>query len=304
MSVVERFNRLDRAVEDFQQAAEGFAELFQANEPRYEVYVSNRIDPKSGVTWDTMLNRLTDLLEASYKLLEAISDLPQKVQELLRRTEWPLLTMPQRAEEVIRFAKCWIPLLEKRQSWEYYSFYYDFDGYVASFLGSVWEDWPQAMEDYQNRKAKIRRDCLLSGEAAWFGDEAAEKSGATPATGMVSVNEATEKPQKGGTKGNGEEFIDRQEGPAEPEGNMTEADALRSLLALFTQHVSDERFTAMAAILADPNRTIDEKLWEIHRRIPIPPTVDGPTLASIFKTTKQAIYRTTWWQRNRRSSDD
>ena len=73
-----------------------------------------------------------------------------------------------------------------------------------------------------------------------------------------------------------------------------------TLLRLFTDGVSDERFHKMAQLVNDDRLTVSEKLTKMDELVPIPPTASAEQLAAMLGVSRQAVMKTGWWVRNRR----
>jgi hypothetical protein len=76
---------------------------------------------------------------------------------------------------------------------------------------------------------------------------------------------------------------------------------IAKLLRLFTGKISDERIDRASAVLAS-HKTVNEKLEEMDRELPIPPTTSSQDLAGVLGVSKTAIMKSAWWQQNRRGS--
>jgi len=72
------------------------------------------------------------------------------------------------------------------------------------------------------------------------------------------------------------------------------------ILSVYARKCSDQRFQEIVRILNNPNLTIDGKLWEIDKVLPIPVTASSQVLANLLGVSKAAIVKTDWWQKNRR----
>jgi hypothetical protein len=72
------------------------------------------------------------------------------------------------------------------------------------------------------------------------------------------------------------------------------------LLLIYTSGAAMEQFDDLEGILSDGNTTADEKLREINRRLPIPPSTSAQQLAHALGVTKTAVLKTEWWHQNRR----
>jgi hypothetical protein len=71
------------------------------------------------------------------------------------------------------------------------------------------------------------------------------------------------------------------------------------ILSVYTRKCSDQRLQEIVRILNNPNLTIDGKLWEIDKVLPIPATASSQVLADLLGVSKPAILKTDWWQKNR-----
>ena len=75
----------------------------------------------------------------------------------------------------------------------------------------------------------------------------------------------------------------------------TKTDALYEVFSIYTDGSSDDRFKEMARIVSNDDLTLDEKLWAIHKLIPIPSSVSAEKLGKAFGVTKAAIQKTSWY---------
>jgi hypothetical protein len=86
-----------------------------------------------------------------------------------------------------------------------------------------------------------------------------------------------------------------------PKGDAEAHDnALRKLLRVFTNRVSDERIERATRILADEKLRANEKLEEIDNLIRFPPTASAQDLANMLGVTKTVVINSPWWVKNRR----
>ena len=83
----------------------------------------------------------------------------------------------------------------------------------------------------------------------------------------------------------------------------TDAPSL-ALLRVFTNGIVDERIRQAAQILADDTLTANDKLTRIDELIHFPPTASAEQLGAMLGVTKQAVMKTAWWCKNRRSMTD
>jgi hypothetical protein len=65
---------------------------------------------------------------------------------------------------------------------------------------------------------------------------------------------------------------------------------------------SEERIQAVAALVNNPDLTVNEKLTQIDQQLPIPATASAEKLGELLKVTKQAVMKCEWWQENRRGT--
>jgi hypothetical protein len=77
--------------------------------------------------------------------------------------------------------------------------------------------------------------------------------------------------------------------------------AVRRLLSVYTNGVSDERIDGAARVLLDDELNTNEKLTEIDELMPIPPTATAEQLGrQLIGVTKQAVMKTAWWKKKRK----
>ena len=80
----------------------------------------------------------------------------------------------------------------------------------------------------------------------------------------------------------------------------TKTDALYEVFSIYTDGSSDDRFKEMARIVSNDDLTLDEKLWAIHKLIPIPSSMSAEKLGRAFGVTKAAIQKTSWYKECRK----
>lgn len=88
-----------------------------------------------------------------------------------------------------------------------------------------------------------------------------------------------------------------------PPLHQAENSNLLSILRLFTNGVSDERFNDAALILKS-KRSANVKLNELAALICIPPTASAEKLGEMLNVTKQAVWKTDWWIQNRKGEKE
>jgi hypothetical protein len=90
----------------------------------------------------------------------------------------------------------------------------------------------------------------------------------------------------------------------EPGANKGEDKAFDSplsrLLSVYTDGLSDDRIRQAGKVLEDTKMSTNEKLAEIDRLMPFPPTASASQLGQLLGVTKQAVLKTTWWKQKRR----
>jgi hypothetical protein len=78
----------------------------------------------------------------------------------------------------------------------------------------------------------------------------------------------------------------------EPNANQGE---VQRLLSVFTDGMSDDRIARAAGVLTTPNLTVNDKLTQIDRIIPLPATASADQLGSLLRVTRQAVLKSDWW---------
>jgi hypothetical protein len=109
-----------------------------------------------------------------------------------------------------------------------------------------------------------------------------------------------------------EAAMDRLEANAAPAAGQDEATPLLSpvakaslsLMRVFTDGVSDERFKNAAELLADSRLTTNEKLIKIDKLLRFPAKVSAEQLGEMLGVTKQAVLKTDWWVQNRKGEKE
>jgi hypothetical protein len=80
----------------------------------------------------------------------------------------------------------------------------------------------------------------------------------------------------------------------------TDQGAVQRLLSVFTDGMSDDRIARAAGVLSSPNLTVDDKLTQIDRIIPLPATASADQLGSLLGVTRQAVLKSDWWIQHRK----
>ena len=86
------------------------------------------------------------------------------------------------------------------------------------------------------------------------------------------------------------------------ECNKHESDdqAARRLLSVFTNGLTDERFSRAATVLQNDRLTSNEKLTQIDDILPFPATTSAEHLGRLLGVSKQAVLKTKWWTEHRK----
>ncbi len=73
-----------------------------------------------------------------------------------------------------------------------------------------------------------------------------------------------------------------------------------NLLGVYTNNLTNDRFSKIQNVLTNENLNANEKLEAIHKLIPIPPTAAAANLGKLLGVSKQAICNCDWWKQNRK----
>jgi len=76
--------------------------------------------------------------------------------------------------------------------------------------------------------------------------------------------------------------------------------AVQRLLSVFTDGMSDDRIARAAGVLNAPNLTVNDKLTQIDRTIPLPATASADQLGSLLGVSKQSVLKSDWWKQHRK----
>ena len=85
-----------------------------------------------------------------------------------------------------------------------------------------------------------------------------------------------------------------------PTTTTNEVAAIRLLLGVFTNGLTDARFDEAARVLENKNLSADEKLTKIDNLMPFPPTASAAKLGKLVGTSKQAVMKGDWWDQHRK----
>jgi hypothetical protein len=77
-----------------------------------------------------------------------------------------------------------------------------------------------------------------------------------------------------------------------------------ALLSVYSNGVSDDRIRQASQVLTDDTLTANEKLTKIDALMRIPPTASAERLGQLLGTSKQAVLKTDWWDKNRSGEKD
>jgi hypothetical protein len=75
---------------------------------------------------------------------------------------------------------------------------------------------------------------------------------------------------------------------------------LSRLLSVYTDGLSDDRIRQAGKVLEDTKMSTNEKLAEIDRLMPFPPTASASQLGQFLGVSKTAVLKTAWWVQNRK----
>lgn len=98
----------------------------------------------------------------------------------------------------------------------------------------------------------------------------------------------------------GANLVDARVGEVTEVKGMSDDEAKRRLLSLFTGGVTDEKFQKAAAILQDESLNVNDKLTKIDTIIPFPATASAEDLGRLLGVTKQTVLKTEWWKQHRK----
>lgn len=100
-----------------------------------------------------------------------------------------------------------------------------------------------------------------------------------------------------------ESTADRPPSPptSEASGPATgrEEQATVALLSVYTNGIADEKIQKAQGILRSASLTTNAKLTEIDELLRLPPTASAEALGAMCGVSRQAIWKTKWWQENR-----
>lgn len=90
--------------------------------------------------------------------------------------------------------------------------------------------------------------------------------------------------------------------PETPAGNPGEKDEVTKddVVRVYTNGVSDERIKQVYMIANNTNLTVNEKLYEIDKILPLPPTASARQLGEMLHVSGAAVQQTRWWVDNRK----
>jgi len=75
--------------------------------------------------------------------------------------------------------------------------------------------------------------------------------------------------------------------------------AWQATINFYTGGIADDRLQQVAAIVAQRDLSVDERLQKINDILPIPATASLQDVADLFGVTRQAVHQTDWYQHNR-----
>ncbi len=86
---------------------------------------------------------------------------------------------------------------------------------------------------------------------------------------------------------------------ARKEDRTTDA-TLSRLLKVYSNGLSDDRLRQAVQALKDDALTVDEKLENVDKFMPLPETASAQNLADMIEVSKTAVQKTKWWAQNRK----
>ncbi len=97
--------------------------------------------------------------------------------------------------------------------------------------------------------------------------------------------------------------VNSEQPPSSTTSNRPEDPHLLRIVQVFTNGVFDERFAKAIVVVASAMK-VDDKLTELDALIPIPATASAEQLGEMLKVSKQAVWKTDWWIRNRKGEKE
>jgi hypothetical protein len=98
--------------------------------------------------------------------------------------------------------------------------------------------------------------------------------------------------------------VPRPTAAPQPQANSEEAvnvdqNAWRATISIYSGGVADDRLRQVAAIVAQRELSVAERLQKIDDVLPIPASASLKDLAELFGVSREAVRTTPWWQKSR-----